>query len=321
MRVLVAEPLAQKGLDLLSAEHELDYRPSLTRSDLLGALPGYDALVVRSQVKVDAEAIAAASRLIVVGRAGVGVDNIDVAAATEAGVVVVNARTANTIAAAELTLALMYALVRNVAAADASLRRGEWRRADFLGHELHGRMLGIVGLGKIGLTVADRARAMEMDIIANDPYVDRDAAQERGVELVDLPELLRRADVVTLHLPLNDATRNLIDATALGLLKPTAILINVARGGVVDEAALAAALRDGRLAGAAVDVFEHEPPLDSPLLEAPNTLLTPHLGASTSEAQARAGIEVAGQVLDVLAGRTASYAVNAPAQPRRPVGE
>ena len=311
-------PSLNEGLDLLSAEHELDYQPSLTRSDLLAALPGYDALVVRSQVKVDAEAIAAAGRLIVVGRAGVGVDNIDVAAATAAGVIVVNAPTANTVAAAELTLALMYGLMRNVAAADASLRRGEWRRADFVGHELRGRNLGIIGLGKIGLTVADRARAMEMVVSANDPFADRGAVEAHGIELLELDELLGRADVVTLHLPLNEATRNLIDATALALLKPTAILINVARGGVVDEAALADALREGRLAGAAVDVFEHEPPRDSPLLGAPNTLLTPHLGASTSEAQARAGVEVAEQVLDVMAGRSAAHAVNAPAQLRRP---
>lgn len=310
MRVLVAEPLAAEGLDLLRAEHEVEYRPELTREQLLRLLPDFDALVVRSGMKVDAEAIKAGNRLKVVGRAGVGVDNIDVEAATQAEIVVVNAPTANTVAAAELTLGLIYALARNISAADASLRRNEWRRADFLGHELRGRTLGIVGLGKIGLTVAERARAMEMTLLGSDPYANLEAASARAVEVVELPELLRRADVVTLHVPLSSATRGLIDAPALALMKRTAFVINVARGGIVDEAALADALRAGRLAGAAVDVYEHEPPLDSPLLSAPNTVLTPHLGASTREAQQKAGIEVAEQVIEALAGRAAPYAVN-----------
>jgi len=310
VRILVAEPLAPEGLELLRTEHEVDFRPELTRSEFLSQLPDYEALVVRSQVKVDGEALATAGRLKVVGRAGVGVDNIDVAAATAAGVLVVNAPTANTIAAAELTIGLMYALARNIAAGDASVHRAEWRRADFLGHELRGRTLGIVGLGKIGLAVADRARAMEMALVGSDPYVDAETAAAHGVELVDLDRLLRRADVVTLHVPLNEATHGLIDRAALALMKPTAYLVNVARGGVVDEGALTEALCDGKLAGAAVDVYEHEPPRESPLLEAPNTVLTPHLGASTREAQTRAGVEVAEQVLDALAGRMPLYAVN-----------
>ena len=310
MRVLVAEPLSTEGLELLATDHEVDYRPDLAREDFLRLLPQYDALVVRSGVKVDAQAIAAGSRLRVVGRAGVGVDNIDVNAATAAGVAVVNAPTANTIAAAELTVGLIYALARNVPQADASLRRGEWRRADFVGTELRGKTLGIIGLGKIGMAVADRARAMEMKILGSDPFVDTATAAARAIELVDVKELLQRADFVTVHVPLNDATRRLIDADALTLMKPDARLINVARGGVVDESALAAALRDGRLAGAAIDVYEQEPPTVSPLLDAPNTVLTPHLGASTREAQQKAGVEVAEQVLDVLAGREARYAVN-----------
>lgn len=312
MRVLVAEPLSAAGIDLLSTEHEVDNRPGLARDELLHALPDYDALVVRSGVKVDAQAIDAGRRLKVIGRAGVGVDNIDVDAATAAGVVVVNAPTANTIAAAELTIGLIYALARNIAAADASLRRGEWRRADFMGMELRGKTLGIVGLGKIGLAIADRARAMEMELVGSDPFVAAEAAAEHGIELVELGELLRRSDVVTVHVPLNDATRGLIDERALRLMKPSAFVINVARGGVVDEKALAEALHAGRLAGAAIDVYESEPPRDSPLLSAPNTILTPHLGASTREAQAKAGVEVAQQVLDVLAGRPARYAVNSP---------
>jgi D-3-phosphoglycerate dehydrogenase len=310
VRVLVAEPLSNDGLQLLATEHEVDYRPELAREDFLRLLPEYDALVVRSGVKVDAAAIAAGSRLRVVGRAGVGVDNIDVAAATNAGITVVNAPTANTIAAAELTVGLIYALARNIAQADASMRRGEWRRADFMGMELRGKTLGIVGLGKIGMAVAERARAMEMVILGSDPFVDAATASARAVELVEVDELLRRADVVTVHVPLNDATRGMIDADALALMKPTARLVNVARGGVVDEAALTAALSDGRLAGAAIDVYEHEPAVDSPLLRAPNTVLTPHLGASTREAQQKAGLEVAEQVLDALAGRDPQYAVN-----------
>jgi len=310
VRVLVAEPLATEGLDLLRTEHEVDYRPDLTRPEFLAQLPSFDALVVRSQVKVDSEAIAVAGRLKVVGRAGVGVDNIDVGAATAAGVLVVNAPTANTIAAAELTVGLMYALSRHIAAADASVHQGEWRRADFMGHELRGRTLGIVGLGKIGQAVADRARAMDMPLIGNDPYVSAEIAAAHGVQLVDMESLLRQSDVITVHVPLNEATRGLINGPAIELMKPTTYLVNVARGGVVDETALAQALSDGRLAGAAIDVYEHEPPRESPLIGAPNALLMPHLGASTREAQTRAGVEVAEQVLDALAGRDPLYAVN-----------
>jgi D-3-phosphoglycerate dehydrogenase len=315
VRVLVAEPLADEGLALLRAEHEVDVRTDLTREQFLAALPDYDALIVRSQVKVDEEAFSAGRRLVVVGRAGVGVDNIDLEAATRGGVAAVNAPTANTVAAAEHTLALMYALARRVPAAEASLRRGEWRRADFLGQELRGKVLGIVGLGKIGLTVAERARAMEMQLLGADPFIAEDAAAARGIELVDLPELLEGSDVVTLHVPLTNATRGMIGRQELARMKPTALLVNVARGGVVDEAALADALHASRLGGAAVDVFEHEPPRDSPLLGAPNTVLTPHLGASTEEAQAKVAVEVVQQVLDVLAGRGARYVVNAPLVP------
>jgi D-3-phosphoglycerate dehydrogenase len=313
VRVLVAEPLADEGLELLKTRHEVDYRPGLERATFLSDLKDYDALIVRSGVKVDREAVAAGARLRCIGRAGVGVDNIDVAAATDAGILVVNAPTANTIAAAELTVGLMYALARHIPAAQASLREGEWRRADFVGMELRGKTLGIVGLGKIGLAVAARAGAMEMTIVGSDPIVDAATAAEHGVELLGLDDVLRRADVVTLHVPLNDSTRGLIDVARLSLMKPTAMLINVARGGIVDEAALAAALRAGTLAGAAVDVYEHEPPHGSPVLDAPNTVLTPHLGASTREAQQKAGVEVAEQVLEALAGGVPQFAVNAAA--------
>ena len=312
MRILVAEKLAPEGVALLASEHQVDERAGLTRDELLAALPDYDALVVRSQVQVDADAIAAGTRLVVVGRAGVGVDNVDIAAATRAGITVVNAPTGNTVAAAEHTMALLLAVARHVAAADASVRRGEWRRSELLGVELRGRTLGIVGLGRIGLAVAARARAFEMRVVGFDPYVSAEAAASHGIELLSLEEVLARADAITLHVPLTDQTKGLIGAEQLAGMKPDAIVVNAARGGLVDESALADALRDGRIGGAGVDVFESEPPKDSPLLAAPRAVLTPHLGASTAEAQALVAVEAAQQVLDVLAGRPARYAVNAP---------
>jgi D-3-phosphoglycerate dehydrogenase len=312
MRILVAEPLAREGIDLLGAHHEVDDRPGLSRDELCAAIGDYDALVVRSQVQVDRELIAAGRRLVVIGRAGVGVDNVDLEAATQAGITVVNTPTGNTIAAAEHTLALMFGLARRIAAADASVRRGEWKRSQFTGTELRGKTLGIVGLGKIGQAIADRARALEMTVLGVDPYVSAEQAALHDVELTDLDELLRRADVVTVHVPLGRTTKGLIGRDALAKMKPGALLLNVARGGVLDEAAVAASLLEGHLGGAGVDVFEQEPPVGSPLLDAPNTLLTPHLGASTEEAQVLVAEEVADQVLDVLAGRPARYAVNAP---------
>ena len=312
MRVLVAEEIAREGIELLAAAHEVDERLGCTRDELAGLLPDYDALIVRSQVQVDAELIAAGARLVVIGRAGVGVDNVDLDAATRAGITVVNAPTGNTIAAAEHTLALLYGVARRTAAADASVRRGEWKRSQFTGLELRGRTLGIVGLGKIGLAIADRARAMEMVVLGVDPYVTPEQAANHGAELVDFDTMLSRADVVTVHVPLTRATKGLIGRAAIARLQPGAIVLNVARGGIVDEAAVAEALESGHLAGAGIDVFDEEPPTGSPLLGAPNTLLTPHLGASTAEAQVLVAEEVAGQVLEVLDGRSARYAVNAP---------
>ncbi len=312
MRILVAEALASEGLEILGREHDVDVKVGLEPAAYRAILPEYDALVVRSQVKVDAEMIAAGTRLQVIGRAGVGVDNVDLDAATRAGITVVNAPTGNTIAAAEMTLALMYAVARKVAAADASVRRGEWKRAAFAGRELRGKTLGIVGLGKIGIAVADRARAMEMRLLGVDPYVTPEHAALHGIELVSLDEMLPRADVVTLHVPMSKATRGMIGAAELATMKPDAIILNVARGGVVEEEALAAALREGRLGGAGIDVYPTEPPKEMPLLDAPNTVLTPHLGASTAEAQVAVAEEASQQVLDVLDGRSARYAVNAP---------
>jgi len=313
MRILVAEPLAASGVELLRQHHDVDERFGLTPEEYRAILPAYDALLVRSQVKVDAAMIAAGTRLTVIGRAGVGVDNVDIDAATHAGITVVNAPTGNTIAAAEHALALLFALARRVAAADASVRRGEWKRSAFTGVELRGKTLGIVGLGKIGRAIADRAGALEMTILGTDPYVTVEAAANHGIELVPLDELLARSDVVTLHVPRTKTTAAMIGAAQLARMKPTAFLVNAARGGVVDEAALAEALRAGTIAGAAVDVYSAEPPApDNPLLGAPNTVLTPHLGASTAEAQVAVAEEASQQVLDILDGRPARYAVNAP---------
>jgi D-3-phosphoglycerate dehydrogenase len=312
MRILVAETLADEGLARLRVAHDVDLEIGRSPDELRGIIGSYDALVVRSQVQVDAALLAAGTRLQVVGRAGVGVDNVDLDAATRAGITVVNAPTGNTIAAAEHTLALLLALARRIAPADASVRKGEWKRSAFQGVELRGRILGIVGLGKIGMAIADRARGLEMEILGVDPYVTPEQAAIHGVELVDLDALLRRSDAVTVHVPLTRATRGLIGSAAIARLKPGAFVLNVARGGIIDEAAVADALRSGHLGGAGIDVFEAEPPAGSPLLDAPNTVLTPHLGASTAEAQVAVAEEVADQVLDVLAGRSARYAVNAP---------
>src|ERR1035437_5901993 len=312
MKILVAEPLAKQGIEILRAHHEVDEKIGLTPEELASIIGDYDALLVRSQVKVTAEILAHATRLVVIGRAGVGVDNVDLEAATKAGVVVVNAPTGNTVSAAEQTIALMLALARKTAAADASMRKGEWKRSSFTGVELRGRTLGIVGLGKIGQAVAQRAHALEMHVIGFDPFITAEQAAVHGVALVDMDAIIEKSDVITVHVPLNKATRGVIGPQQIDRLKPGVMLVNVARGGVYDEAAVAQALADGKIAGAAFDVYEKEPPVDSPLLTAPNTVLTPHLGASTAEAQLRVAEEACGQVIDVLAGRTARYAVNAP---------
>jgi len=317
-RILVVEPVAQPGLDVLSAAHETQVRLGMSRDELLTALTedeGWDALVVRSQARVDAELLtAAAPRLSAVGVASVGTDRIDLDAATRAGVMVVNAPTGNTIAAAEHTMALMLALHRSIPSADASIRAGEWDRGRFIGAELRGKVLGIIGLGKIGKAVARRASGFEMRVLATDPYLTAEQIAEHGAKQVGLLELLQRADVITVHTPLNRETRGLLGRAQIDAMKPGARLLNVARGGIVDESALADALASGHLAGAAVDVYSAEPmSADNPLRAAPNTVLTPHLGASTTEAQDRVAVEMAEQLVEALAGVTPRYAVNAPA--------
>lgn len=319
-RILVIEPVAAPAIEHLAAAHETDVRLGLSRDELLALLAadgGWDALVVRSQTRVDAELLAAAApRLGVVGVASVGIDRIDVEAATRAGVMVVNAPTGNTIAAAEHTMAMMLAVLRHLPAADASLKAGNWERSRYTGREARGKTLGVIGLGKIGKAVARRAAGFEMRVLAADPFLTADQAAEAGAKLVGLPELLHRADVITIHVPLTAETRGLIGRAQLDAMKPGAVLLNVARGGIVDEAALAEALRRELVSGAAIDVFSAEPMTpDNPLRHAPNVVLTPHLGASTSEAQDRVGLEMAEQVVMALSGVTPPYAVNAPAVP------
>ncbi len=315
IRILVADPLAEAGLARLRQLGEVDVRLKQTEDQLVEIINHYDALVVRSETRVTARVLEAASALKVVGRAGVGVDNIDLNAATRRGVIVVNAPRGNIIAAAEHTVALILALARNVAQADASVRRGEWTRSRFTGVEIRDKVLGVIGLGNIGSEVAKRAQGLEMSVVAYDPVVPAERAEMFNVELVSLEELLARSDFISLHVPLVEATRNLIDARRLALCKPTARLVNCARGGIVNEADLFAALRDGVIAGAAFDVFEHEPVGESPLLSLPNFVATPHVAASTAEAQASVGVDVANEVAAVLAGELPRYAVNAPSLP------
>jgi D-3-phosphoglycerate dehydrogenase / 2-oxoglutarate reductase len=314
MKILVAEPLAKQGLEILKAPgHQVDEKIGLTPEQLAEAIGEYDALLVRSQVKVTADIIARATRMVVIGRAGVGVDNVDLEAATKAGIVVVNAPTGNTISAAEQTIALMLAVARKTAAADASMRRGEWKRNLYTGVELRGRTVGVIGLGKIGMAVADRCRGLEMNVIGFDPYVTAEQAAMHGIAFADIDTIIEKADVLTVHVPGGKATKGMIGADQIAKMKPGVMLINVARGGIYDEAAVAQALADGKVAGAGFDVFDPEPiAADNPMLTAPNTTLTPHLGALTQEAQLRVAEEACEQVVDVLAGRSARYAVNAP---------
>ena len=310
-RILVADPIANEGLELLRAKADVDVKVGLKSQELLHIVGEYEALIVRSETKVTAEVINAGERLQVIARAGIGVDNIDLDAATSAGIAVVNAPTGNTVAAAEHTLALILAMSRNIPLAHQSLREGEWRRSDFMGIEVQHKTLGIVGLGRVGSEVARRAQSFGMHLIAFDPFVSPDYAHRMGVKLLTLEELLTESDFVTLHLPLTATSRNLIGAKELSRMKPDARLINVARGDLIDEGALLNALQADSLGGVALDVFAEEPPGPSPLLEHPKVVATPHLGASTQEAQREVAIEAAEQVLAVLNGEPARHTVNA----------
>jgi D-3-phosphoglycerate dehydrogenase len=308
--VLLAEKLAPSVLDLLGDSVEIRHVDGTDRPALLAAVADADALLVRSATKVDAEVLAAANHLKVVARAGVGLDNVEVPAATARGVMVVNAPTSNIVSAAEHALALLLAVARRIPAADASLRGGEWKRSSFNGVELNGKTAGVVGLGKIGQLLAQRLAAFGMDLIAYDPYVAPARAAQLGIELVTLDELLARADTISIHLPKTPETKGLIGADQLAKVKPGVIIVNDARGGLIDEQALADAVREGRVGGAGIDVFATEPTTSSPLFELANVVVTPHLGASTTEAQDRAGTDVARSVLLALAGDFVPDAVN-----------
>lgn len=311
MRVLVTEPLSDRGLEVLRQEHEVDVRTDLAGGGLAEAVPGYDALIVRSQTRVDGAVIDAGANLRVIARAGIGLDNVDVEAATRRGVMVVNAPQSNILSAAEHTMALLLALARNVPQADGSLRAGEWSRERFQGVELHGKTLGIVGLGRVGTMVAQRALAFGMRLIAFDPYVSRERARDLSIELMpDLGALLVQSDFITVHLPRTAETEGLIGERELALMKEGARIVNTARGGIVDEGALEAALRSGRLGGAALDVFAEEPVTEHPLFGLPSVVVTPHLGASTREAQDKAGVAIAEMVRLALRGEFVPYAVN-----------
>ncbi len=302
-RVLVADPISAEGIEILrdGGRVEVVVADAISAPDLLDAIGGFDGLVVRSRTKVTREVIARADRLRVVGRSGVGLDNIDVAAAAERGVAVVYAPGASAVSVAELAIGLMLALVRRVAEADRSMRAGKWERAQFVGEELSGKTLGIIGLGNIGREVAKRAAAFGMRILFFDPLRARSLEDLAGVEETDLAGLLESSDIVSVHVPLRDETRHLIGPQALARMRAGAYLVNTARGGLVDEMALLDAIRAGRIAGAALDVFEAEPPVGSALLAEPRVIATPHIGASTREAQERVGREVARQVVRALA--------------------
>jgi len=296
-KILITDGMATEGLDLLTAAgHQVDQR-KVTAEELVGMIAEYDALVVRSATQVTAAVLAAGSpKLKIVGRAGVGVDNVDVPTATGLGVIVMNAPLGNIISAAEHTLAMVFASARMVPQAHAKLITGVWDKKSFTGVELHGKTLGVIGLGKIGKHVSDVLRAAGMSIIAYDPFLSPEVAAEMRIEAVELDQLLARADFVTVHTPLTDKTRNLINAERLGKMKPSARLVNVARGGIIHEGDLAAALKAGTIAGAALDVFVNEPlEADSPLFGTPNLILTPHLGASTEEAQVKVSVDIANQ--------------------------
>lgn len=318
MKILVSDKVSEKGVELLRAEHEVDVNHNLTPVELIEIIPQYDALVVRSETKVTKPVIEAAAKLKVIGRAGVGVDNIDVPAATQKGIIVLNAPDGNTVAATEHTMAMMLALARNIPQAYNSMKEGKWERSKFVGVEMRGKVLGIIGLGRIGSGVAKRALAMDMTVLAYDPYISDERAKDLGVELADLEEIYKNADFLTIHMPLTNETKHLLNRDAFAKMKKGIRIVQCARGGIIDEEALAGAIQESVVAGAAIDVFEKEP-VDpaNPLLAMDKVIFTPHLGASTKEAQIGVAIDVAEGILTALRGEPVTTAVNlAPVSPQ-----
>ncbi len=312
MKILVADPISERGVELLRGKFHVDVNTGLKEDALLQIIGDYDALVVRSQTKVTRKVIDAAKKLRVVGRAGVGVDNVDVDAATKRGIIVMNTPGGNTISTAEHTFSMIMALSRKIPQAHASMKAGRWDRKSFEGVELHNKTLGIIGMGRIGGEVARRAIAFGMRVLAYDPFLSLSRAKALQVEVVELDEIYGRSDFITIHVPMTDQTRGMINKDAIAKMKKGVRLVNCARGGLIVEADLLEALKSGKVAGAALDVYEAEPPKDSPLLALDNVVMTPHLGASTTEAQESVGTEVAEQIADVLTGGTIRNAVNMP---------
>lgn len=315
MKILVSDPLSEEGLKILRdvKEFQVDVKTDLKSDGLKAIIKDYDALVVRSATKVNKDIISAADKLKVIGRAGVGLDNVDLEAATQKGIIVMNTPAGNTMSTAEHTFSMILALSRNIPQANASTKKGEWKRSKFMGVELYGKTLGIVGFGRIGSEVAKRALAFGMNVFAYDPFLSREVAQALGVEIVELKELLEQSDYITVHTPLTDETKHMISTEEFPIMKNGVRIINCARGGIIDEAALIKAVKEGKVAGAAIDVFEQEPlPADNELLKLDNVITTPHLGASTEEAQVNVAIEVAEIVRDALLGRGIRNAANYP---------
>jgi D-3-phosphoglycerate dehydrogenase len=311
-KVLVSEPIAKEGVDILNEFCDVDEKIDLSEDELVKIIDKYDALIVRSGTQVTARIIETAKKMKYIGRAGVGVDNIDCDAATKKGIIVSNAPEGNTLAATEHTIAMMMALARNIPQATASLKKGEWKRSKFMGNEMNGKILGVVGFGRIGREVAKRAQALQMTVIAYDPFISKEIGTVIGVEMVPIVELFTKADVITVHTPLIPSTTHLINKDSIATMKDGVRLINCARGGIIDEIALCDAISSGKIAGAALDVFEHEPPTNSPLLSFDNIIVTPHLGASTVEAQKNVAILVAQQCIETLKGGNTKNAVNVP---------
>lgn len=317
-RILVSDPLSEYGLQKLlqAPDVEVVQKTGLSEAELIQLIPDFDALLVRSQTKVTAQVLEAGRRLKAVGRAGVGVDNIDLEAATRYGIAVINAPDGNTITTSEHTFAMLLALARRIPQAYRSTIQGEWRRKDFVGVELRDKILGIIGFGRIGSEVAKRAKAFQMKILAYDPFLTRERAEKMGIVLASLDEIYRQADFITVHTPLNKDTRHMISTEAFEKMKQGVRIINCARGGIIDEKALVEAIRSGKVAGAALDVFENEPPAkDNPLLSMDEVIVTPHLGASTVEAQENVALDVSEEILHLLRGEPFKNAVNLPSIP------
>ena len=312
MKVLIADQINEKGIDELKDIAEVIVQTDITPAELINTIADFDAIVVRSRTKVTQEVIEASRKLKIIARAGVGVDNVDVEAATEKGIMVVNAPESTSITVAEHTMGIILSLARKISIADKSVKDGKWEKSKFMGSELSGKTLGVIGMGRIGSQVASRCKAFNMEVLVNDPYITEEVASRLGAEIVDRDTLFKNADVITIHVPLTSETRHSIAEKEFAIMKENAIIINCARGGIIDEEDLYQALSHGKIGGAGLDVFEKEPPEDNPLLSLENLVATPHIGASTREAQRDAAIIVAREIIKVLSGKSPKNVINMP---------